>query len=72
MPFIIVFNIIVCVLVAGVILTILGCSVANRDNARKQGEKAEKLRTTIDKVRAIAYLVFFGILILMIIVNLIF
>lgn len=72
MPFIIVFNIIVCVLVAGVILTILGCSVANRDNARKQGEKAEKLRATIDKVRTIAYLTFFGILVLMIIVNLIF
>ena len=72
MPFIIVFNIIVCALVAGVILTILGCSVANRDNARKQGEKAEKLRATIDKVRAVAYLAFFGILILMIIVNLIF
>ena len=72
MPFIIVFNIIVCVLVAGVILTILGCSVASKDNAKRQGEKSEKLRLTIDRVRAIAYLTFFAVLLLMIIVNLIF
>ena len=72
MPFIIVFNIIVCVIVAGVIFTILGCSVASKDNAKKKGEKAEKLNAVIDKVRAIAYLVFFATLVLMIIINLIF
>ena len=72
MPFIIVFNIIVCVIVAGVILTILGCSVANKDNAKKQGAQAEKFGETIDKVRAIAYMVFFATLVLMIIINLIF
>ena len=58
MPFIIVFNIIVCIIVAGVILTVLGCSVASRDNAKKQGAQAEKVADTIDKVRAIAYMVF--------------
>ena len=72
MPFIIVFNITVCVLMAVVLLVLLGTAVFARDNRKKTGEKAEKMQETISSVRGISYLVFFAVLILMIIINLIF
>lgn len=72
MPFIIVFNIIVIVITAGVLLTIIGCAIASKDNEKRKGESAEKTRNIIDKVRAISYLVFLCLVVLMVIVNIIF
>jgi len=71
MPFIIIFNIIVCVVILGVLLTIIGCSIASKDN-KKPSDKQEIVQLKIDKVRNIAYLVFVCVLVLMIVVNLIF
>jgi len=72
MPFIIIFNIIISVLMGIVLMVILGTSVLIKDASKKTSEKAEKQRNTISKIRSISYLVFFAILIIMIIVNLIF
>lgn len=72
MPFIIVFNIIVCVVFGLVLITLLGCSVATKDCAKRPPEVAQKIQLKIDKVRAIAYIVFLAIAILMILVNIIF
>ena len=72
MPFIVVFNIIVCVLLGGVLLTILGCSVATKDNIKRKGEKSESVQYKINKIRNITYLVFGCVMVLMLIVNLIF
>lgn len=72
MPFIVVFNIIICVVFGGVLATILGCSVATKDNLKRPPEKAQKVQQKIDKTRNVAYLVFAGALVLMVIINLIF
>lgn len=72
MPFIIVFNIIVIVITAGVLLTIIGCAVASKDNEKRKGDSVEKRREIIDKVRGISYLVFFCLVVLMVVVNIIF
>ena len=72
MPFIIVFNIVVAGLAGIILILILGASIALKDAKRKPKEKAESVQDKIEKVRVIAYLIFFGLLILMIIVNLIF
>lgn len=72
MPFIIVFNIIVCVLIAVILLVVLGCGVATKDNKKRTGEKAEITQLKIDKVRNIAYLVFLCVIVLMVIINVLF
>lgn len=71
MPFIIIFNIIICAVMFGVLAVIMGAFVASRDNKKRTGERAEKTQLKIEKVKTIAYLVFGCVLILMILVNLI-
>lgn len=71
MPFIIVFNIIITVLIFAVLLVVLGCGVATKDNRRKSGDKAQLTQEKIDKVRNIAYLVFLCVIVLMVIINVI-
>ncbi len=72
MPFIIVFNIIIAVMVGIDLLTILTLAVISRDNKKRVDEKSRVKQQKIDKNRNICYIVFFAILILSVIINLIF
>ena len=72
MPFIIVFNIIMTVIITGVLVTVMGCSVIIRDNKKKNNDRALKTVEKTEKVRAISYLVFVGTILLTILMNLIF
>jgi len=71
MPFILVFNIVVGVLLAITMVVILGTIILGRDTKGQTSERVEKQRVVISKVKSISYLVFFAIMIIMIIVNLI-
>lgn len=72
MPFIIVFNIIIAVMVGIDLLTILTLAVIGKDNKKRVDEKSRVRQQQIDKTRNICYIVFFAILILSVIINLIF
>ena len=72
MPFIIVFNIIICVVFGSVLLTLVGCSVATKDNKKRVAEKQAHIQEKIDKVRGVAYIVFLCAMVLMIITNILF
>lgn len=72
MPFIIVFNIIIAVMVGIDLLTILTLAVISIDNKKRVDEKSRVKQQKIDKTRNICYIVFFAILILSVIINLIF
>ena len=72
MSFIIVFNICVCVIAAVILLVLLASSVISRDLKKKGDEKAVQALSKVERVRSFSYLVFFCVLILMVMVNLIF
>lgn len=72
MPFIIVINIIIAVMVGIDLLTILTLAVIGKDNKKRVDEKSRVKQQKIDKTRNICYIVFFAILILSVIINLIF
>ena len=72
MSFIIVCNICVCVIAAVILLVLLASSVISRDLKKKGDEKAVQALSKVERVRSISYLVFFCVLILMVMVNLIF
>ena len=69
MPFILVFNIVVGVLLAITMVVILGTIILGRDTKGQTSERVEKQRLVISKVKSISYLVFFAIMIIMIAVG---
>ena len=71
MPFVLVFNIVVGVLLGLTLLVIFGTSILARDTKVQTSERVLKQRAIINKVKAISYIVFFAIMVIMIIVNLI-